>query len=1032
MEIVSLVTFMFLLMTSCLHGAPFKHASHQGDTNTNSNITSTSDCHKNCSFVITESSLSDAHKLFAKFLNMQKSMLVYVNIDPHSNLTLSPANDQKKQNQMREWQWLMSSNSWYINLPIDLDYASFHVTYVGDSRIRLKIEAIESDNCCISDTGIEQVRDLLWSDLFSNRSGSLLCNRYFDHQEWKSTFYALTTVWIGYDLLCIAPTIDKSYEEKSHAAASVLIPLFCFFIALYHPLANKIIANPHTKNHLKEVELSKEGMKLFDYLKGDKPFGYKRVVLKFFFSNEKFAKDKRLIPAIKLCILYYFIYLFFNILPMMLDHYYDTEELEDFNSIYKFGLPVFHWKKNRLKYDYQLLLTCLLLLPLTSLANLWNYYEFVKSPDFVIFLKFPIVTDENTTAKNGKLCSYSWSLSENVDCMTAKLKKGRNRISKNNQHLPNTDEFYSKFIKRFTLLFSFEFWKHIFNLSTKVTFSLEPKQNKASECSDGRKPEPDKVISTKNNESSNAKPNEVVTTENSKSSNLKPNENSESINSKPNEVIPFKNSESSVGCNLPNEFKPIENIKTCNQKPNENISIGNRKSSNPKPNEVTITGKSESSILKPIEVISIGYSESSNQKSIEVNTIEKSETSNSKPNEVTKLENSESSISKPIEVNTIEKSESSNAKPNAKPNEVITIEKSESRNRKPNEDKEQKSGTDILSCICSTIVCLIGVIFILPINFILIVFTCAFPVFWFILYPLLNRVKMILSILIRKCKKSESEESTMEQNSPKETIKNVCCQLICLPVDIVSMFFLYQQFSVIVLIIRSIIYIVFIAITNYEHLLRIVIVVTSCFAYLGVFITRFIDRYSAILKIMFDEYEKNNIETQEGSTKESKKGPIFISEKWFNYVIDQCYAIREHFFFVVFKIVITIMFFSLALAVLFQSNIFDSTSRLTNILEYVFVVVTPSVFFKFFEKDTQEIIDYHKKDIIDHTNDYNSEEQEEENEKCCECLYDFINFCKSDTKTSEDSQTCCCLKQCTLNCTRTKDGEEERLIKKAN
>lgn len=293
MEIVSLVTFMFLLMTSCLHGAPFKHASHQGDTNTNSNITSTSDCHKNCSFVITESSLSDAQKLFEKFLNMQKSMLVYVNIDPHSNLTLSPANDQKKQNQMREWQWLMSSNSWYINLPIDLDYASFHVTYVGESRIRLKIEAIESDNCCISDTGIEQVRDLLWSDLFSNRSGSLLCNRYFDHQEWKSTFYALTTVWIGYDLLCIAPTIDKSYQEKSHAAASVLIPLFCFFIALYHPLANKIIANPHTKNHLKEVELSKEGMKLFDYLKGDKPFGYKRVVLKFFFSNEYFTNDVR-------------------------------------------------------------------------------------------------------------------------------------------------------------------------------------------------------------------------------------------------------------------------------------------------------------------------------------------------------------------------------------------------------------------------------------------------------------------------------------------------------------------------------------------------------------------------------------------------------------------------------------------------------------------------------------------------------------------------------------------------------------------
>ncbi|CAG2220449.1 unnamed protein product [Mytilus edulis] len=839
MEIVSLVTFMFLLMTSCLHGAPFKHASHEGDTNTNSKITSTSDCHKNCSFVITESSLSDAQKEFAKFLSMQKSMLVYVNIDPHSSLTLSPANDQKKQNQMREWQWLMSSNSWYINLPIELDYASFHVTYVGESRIRLKIEAIESDNCCISDTGIEQVRDLLWSDVFSNRSGSLLCNRYFDHQEWKSTFYALTTVWIGYDLLCIAPTIDKSYQEKSHAAASVLIPLFCFFIALYHPLTNKIIANPHTKNHLKEVKHSEGRMKLFDYLKGDKPFGYKRVVLKLFFSNE----DKRLIPAIKLCILYYFIYLFFNILPMMLEHYYDAEELEDFNSIYKFGLPVFHWKETCLKYDYQLLLTCLLLLPLTSLANLWNYYEFVKSPDFVIFLKFPIVTDENTSAEKGKLRSYSWSLSENVDCMTAKLKK-------NNQYLPNTDEseFYSKFIKRFTLLFSFEFWKHIFNLSTKVTKELE--------CSD------------ENSKSSNLKPNELI-----------PKENSESINSKPNEVIPFKNSESSVGCNLPKDFKPIENIKTSNQKPNENISIGNRNSSNPNPNEVTITGKSERSIPKPIEDNKIENSENSNAKPNEVNTIEKIESSNPKPIEDNTIEKSESSNAKPIEDNTIEKSESSNAKPI----EDNTIEKSESSNPKPIEDNTIENSEN----------------------------SNAKP----------NEVNTI--------EKSESSNPKPNEDNTIEKSES--------------------------------------------------------------------SNAKPIEDITIENSKSSNAKPIEDITIENSE-----SNSDNNYV------------------------FSLALAVLFQSNIFDSTSRLTNILEFVFVVVTPSVFFKFFDKDTQEIIDDHKKDIIDHTNDYNSEEQEEEYDKCCECLYDFINFCKSDTKTNKDSQTCCCLKRCTLSCTRTKDGEGEK------
>lgn len=229
----SLITYIFLFVISCLHGAPIKHISHTSDVNTHSKIISREGCHDNCSFVITESSLFDAQQDLAEFMNKQKSMLIYVNIDPHSNLTLSPVNDQQKQNQIREWQWIMSTNSWYINLPIDLDYASFHVTYSGESRIRLKIEGIESNCCSINDASIENVRNLLWSDLFTNKSGSFLCNRFFDNQEWKSTFYAFTTVWIGYDLLCVAPTIDKSYQEKSHAAASVLTPLFCFSLRYF-------------------------------------------------------------------------------------------------------------------------------------------------------------------------------------------------------------------------------------------------------------------------------------------------------------------------------------------------------------------------------------------------------------------------------------------------------------------------------------------------------------------------------------------------------------------------------------------------------------------------------------------------------------------------------------------------------------------------------------------------------------------------------------------------------------------------------
>lgn len=898
------VAFVYFLQTSLLEGFTVRFDNNKMRENTSiveMPIKSFSRCSENCTFVITSNSLISAQESFQKFMKLKKAMLLYLNINT-INFTLQPE-DQKQQNQFLEWQWAPTENFWYLGLPIDLDYSSFHLTYVGESRIRLDIKTLNADCCFINEVGIEQIRNILWSDVFSNKSESLLCNRYFQKQEWKKTFFYITTVWIGYDLFCKAPDVDKAYSEKTKASATLLIPMICFYISLYYPLVNKIIESKTMRNHLKRIKQNlSDGMEFTDYVEGDSPFGYRRMVLKYFFVSKLKANDKtgisKFLPMHRLNFIFCFVFITYVILPMILEINKDIEELEDFNTIYKLGFPVFNFTEQKRKSYRPQLIISLCLVPFICVANFWSYKCLSESSDFLIYLKW----------KSKCKCCSSLAITEDVEDIINNIKGSIEKSNPNNgvkteknqsTEAPKEDEgnihdihakkmiefidkfetlhYYSKFIKRFNLLLSKDFWVHVWTQST----------------------------------------------------------------------------------DLPNVCSCF--CKRCNCK-----------------------------VCK--------------------------------------------------------------------------------------KDNNKYSSRSI-----------VGISILFPLNCIVIFMTCAFPSLWLMVFTLSFRLRDVFSsendkkgssatsqdeteheiqngrppYVSNEIDSSKDEEDpllTSTQQSSKSCNKNnalICFILVDLPVVIL----LYLQLSIVVLIVRSAMYTILIVVTNYDHLTRIVIAVISCAGYLGTFLNRFMDKYATILKTIFDQKEfeqpnrtdyntnaKDETQTKNTSSVETK---MFVTEECFHYVIDHSLSVREEYFFVLFKSIVTILFFIASMGILLDSNLLDTSSKLTNIFELIMIIVAPHIVLKCFENDSKQNVNEHKRDIEAHIDQFhilNPTSKKDQNRnnyknKCYKC-YQCINLCDTliGSLKSVPYVVCCCDPQCekedesienNIDDAREKDtGKEETEVKK--
>ena len=231
----------------------------------------------------------------------------------------------------------------------------------------------------------------------------------------------------------------------------------------------------------------------------------------------------------------------------------------------------------------------------------------------------------------------------------------------------------------------------------------------------------------------------------------------------------------------------------------------------------------------------------------------------------------------------------------------------------------------------------------------------------------------------------------------------VCLRFLILYVIIFAIFS-FSQWIVLcstIFVLRSLLYLVFVALSSSHHMLRIFIVVIVTTAYIASFVYRFITEYSMILKVIVEEKQElyNNTET--------------VPEDEFNSIIDKFYSFRKRVFSIFLKTLFCAGFCLIATRVLIQNNSIDDFSS-DYLIKLAFIAFSPKVFFDFLEynkQDFQKSIDEHRdqirKELGSRGNEINLDYGE-----CCECRgcnscsnYDFCASCMRGFNL-------CCLPRC--------------------
>ena len=207
---------------------------------------------------------------------------MYLTLSPKPKLDISDKNDLNK---ILDWQWVKTENLYFVEYPVDLDILTFTLTASVGREDRINLLVDDPDACKDVSELTNLVADLLWRDIFYNDSKSYLCNRNLKEAKLaKNIVFYFSMVWVGYDLTC-SHFQQKTKVVSTKESGPVIITYVCFFVALFYPLIFKLL---NLKSIITKLKIDKKGRfdkkYLTSYQKEDVPFGFQRMILKFFYQ----------------------------------------------------------------------------------------------------------------------------------------------------------------------------------------------------------------------------------------------------------------------------------------------------------------------------------------------------------------------------------------------------------------------------------------------------------------------------------------------------------------------------------------------------------------------------------------------------------------------------------------------------------------------------------------------------------------------------------------------------------------------------
>lgn len=225
-----------------------------------------------CTYYFDKGTLAKARQTLSLPNNF---MLYYINI----KTDIFPNSEAKTLDDLLHWQYILKGEQFLVQLPVDIDLITFGLLFADHEETVIKLTLYSNSNCNATITDAQDsIRSLLWNELFGNNSEYYLCNRKYEKEILREIQYALTTIWVGYDLSCWSSKDDstklKFEKDRLPLVAPVLSYLLSFHFVWIFVILDIGTNTQHSSNNATVY-----------YKRNDRPFGLKRFFTKVLHGN---------------------------------------------------------------------------------------------------------------------------------------------------------------------------------------------------------------------------------------------------------------------------------------------------------------------------------------------------------------------------------------------------------------------------------------------------------------------------------------------------------------------------------------------------------------------------------------------------------------------------------------------------------------------------------------------------------------------------------------------------------------------------
>lgn len=299
-----------------------------------------------CSFSFDKKSLQEAK---TTLVNLQKQSVYLFHINLSTDNALENFTTEQRDNLLR-WQYVLKQEKFLLNLPVDFHIITFNILSFYDNEEKsISIKTFYNDTNCTDNfhSAIESLRFLMWNEIFANDTKYFLCNNNFEGVSGRTILYAITNIWLGYDLTCKTVDIKDSYEEfeAKKDAVPLIGPICCYFLSLQFVWMFVVLDISYKLSDFEESADTVENYCIHFYKRNERPYGLKQCAIKWFNLKKQQThyfplsecsickKNDRMTSITKLVLVIYLIHFYFSVYPTFGRLYWSKDFYEDYLNV---------------------------------------------------------------------------------------------------------------------------------------------------------------------------------------------------------------------------------------------------------------------------------------------------------------------------------------------------------------------------------------------------------------------------------------------------------------------------------------------------------------------------------------------------------------------------------------------------------------------------------------------------------------------------------------------------------------------------